>query len=59
MTEFEQLRKEVDDLRQIVDALLRLHWDERGLAKSLCGRIEKELEKPFKDYLERNKNGNT
>lgn len=55
MTEVEILKEEVTRLRLEMNAILRVLWDERGLAKSLSGRIEKELEVAFKDMLERGK----
>lgn len=55
MTELEALKEEVARLRAEMDAVLRVLWDERGLAKAHSGRIEKELEPAFKEYLERNK----
>jgi hypothetical protein len=55
MTELEQLKQELKTVREELDAVLRILWDMRGMAKAEHGRIEKELEKPFKDYLERNK----
>ena len=53
MSELELLQAEVKRLSDILDALLRLHWNERGLAKGQAGRIEKELETHFYAMLDR------
>lgn len=51
----EELEQEVIKLRKELDAVLRILWDMRGQAKGESARIEKELEKPFNEYLERKK----
>ena len=51
----EQMEAELKQLRADYDAVLRILWEMRGQQKGMYNRIEKELEVPFKDYLERNK----
>ena len=51
------LEEEVKQLRKELDAVLRVLWEIRGQAKGEAGRIEKDLEKPFKEMLERGKIG--
>ena len=53
MTERE--REELARLREEVDILIRILWDMRGQAKAMNNRIERELDKAFTDYLERQK----
>jgi len=51
----QELEAEVLRLREEMDMMLRAFWGVRERAKGEYTRIEKELEKAFKDMLERSK----
>lgn len=55
MSELEELKQKVEHQQEVIDAILRVLWHERAELKGQVGKIEKELEAPFKEWLERDK----
>jgi hypothetical protein len=49
------LRAKVEYLEALTASLMRILWDQRGRFNSIGGRIEKELDPFWKNYLEREK----
>ena len=57
-----ELEKILRKQQEVIDALLRERWHERGVMKgvatnldSIRGKVEKELEPHFQDWLKRSK----
>lgn len=51
----EALESEVKKQRKIIQALLRVQWHNRGEMKGQVGKIEKELEGYFQEWLDESK----
>lgn len=60
MNELEELKLKVERQQEIIDAILRVLWHERGVMKgvatnldSIRGKVEKELGEHFQDLRDR------
>ena len=56
MSDIEVLKEKVEQQQLTIDALVRTLWHMRGEMKGEVGKMEKELEPHFKEWLERSKN---
>lgn len=58
MTEdIKELQDKVNELEEMVYALIRCQWHERGELKGISGKIEKELEPHIQKWFDKKKGG--
>lgn len=59
MTQIEELKDRVERLEKLTEALMLALWHQRGEMRGMAGKIDKEIEPFFHEWLKRGKMSET